>query len=61
LKDAYAVIPTSAESRGPPTNWWTVTANGIPIWHFPPIAVILPSASLQIHLSSAVRERQNGL
>ena len=23
--DAYAVIPTPAELRGPPTDWWTVT------------------------------------
>ena len=23
--DAYAVIPTPAELRGPPTDWWIVT------------------------------------
>jgi hypothetical protein len=34
--DAYVAIPTPAELRGPPTDWWTVTANGVPVWHFPP-------------------------
>jgi hypothetical protein len=34
--EAYAVIPTPAELRGPPTDWWTVTHNGVPVWHYPP-------------------------
>ena len=34
--DAYAVIPTPAELRGPPTDSWTVTRYGKPVWHFPP-------------------------
>ena len=25
--DAYAVIQTPAELRGPPVDWWTVTHN----------------------------------
>ena len=33
--EAYAVIPTPAKLRGPPTDWWTVTHNGVPVWHFP--------------------------
>ena len=38
LNDAYAVIPTPAELRGPPPDWWTVTANCVPVWHFAPDA-----------------------
>ena len=34
--DACAVIPTPAELRGPPTDWWTVTRHGEPVWFFPP-------------------------
>jgi hypothetical protein len=34
--DAYAVISTPAKLRGPPTDWWTVTHNGVPVWHYPP-------------------------
>ena len=34
--DAYAVIPTPAELRGPPVDWWTVTHHGVPVWHYPP-------------------------
>jgi hypothetical protein len=30
------VIPTPAKLRGPPTDWWTVTHNGVPVWHYPP-------------------------
>ena len=33
--DAYAVIPMPAKLRGPPTGWWTVTHNGVPLWYFP--------------------------
>ena len=33
--EAYAVIPMPAELGGP-TDWWTVTAHGVPVWHFPP-------------------------
>jgi hypothetical protein len=33
--EAYAVIPTPAKLRGPPKDWWTVTHNGVPVWHFP--------------------------
>jgi hypothetical protein len=33
--EIYAVIPTPAELGGP-TDWWTVTAHGVPVWHFPP-------------------------
>ena len=35
--EIYAVIPTPAELGGP-TDWWTVTAHGVPVWHFPPNA-----------------------
>ena len=34
--EAYEVIQTQAWLRGPPTNWWTVLANGIPVKHYPP-------------------------
>ena len=30
------VIQTPAWLRGPPTDWWTVLANGIPVRHYPP-------------------------
>jgi hypothetical protein len=30
--EIYAVIPTPAELGGP-TDWWTVTARGVPVWH----------------------------
>jgi hypothetical protein len=29
--EAYDVIPT----RGWPEGWWTITCNGIPVWHAP--------------------------
>jgi hypothetical protein len=29
------VISTPAELAGP-TDWWTVTAHGVLVWHFPP-------------------------
>jgi hypothetical protein len=32
--DAYAVIPMPAKLRGPPTDWWAVTHNGVPVWFF---------------------------
>ena len=34
--EAYAVIPMPARLRGPPTDWWAVTHNGVPVWFFPP-------------------------
>jgi hypothetical protein len=34
--EAYKVIQTPAWLRGPPTDWWTVLANGIPVRHYPP-------------------------
>ena len=34
--EAYAVIPTPVELRGPPVDRWTVTRNGVPVWHYPP-------------------------
>ena len=34
-KEAYAVIPMPAKLRGPPTDWWAVTHNGVPVWFFP--------------------------
>ena len=33
--DAYAVVPMRARLRGPPTDWWTVMHNGVPVWFFP--------------------------
>ena len=33
--EIYVVIPTPAEPGGP-TDWRTVTAHGVPVWHFPP-------------------------
>jgi hypothetical protein len=32
--DAYAVSPIPAKLRGPPTDWWAVTHNGVPVWFF---------------------------
>jgi hypothetical protein len=34
--EAYELIQTPAWLRGPPTNWCTVLANGIPVRHYPP-------------------------
>jgi hypothetical protein len=34
--EAYEVVQTPAWLRGPPTDWWTVLANGIPVRHYPP-------------------------
>ena len=34
--EAYEVIQTPAWLCGPPTDWWTVLANGIPVRHYPP-------------------------
>lgn len=33
---AYEVVPMKHESHGPPPGWWTVTCNGIPVYHFAP-------------------------
>ena len=33
--EAYAVNPTPAKLRGPPTDWWCVTKYGVPVWFFP--------------------------
>jgi len=33
--EIYAVFPTPA-GLGGPTGWWTVTAHGVLVWHFPP-------------------------
>lgn len=34
--EAYEVVPMKAEVHGPPPTWWTVTCNGIPVYHFTP-------------------------
>jgi hypothetical protein len=34
--EAYELMPTPAELRGPPTDWFMVTCNGIPVKFFPP-------------------------
>ena len=34
--EAYEVVQTPAWLRGPPTDWWTVLANGLPVRHYPP-------------------------
>jgi hypothetical protein len=34
--EAYEVVPMKWEPHGPPTSWWTVLCNGIPVWHFAP-------------------------
>ena len=34
--EAYAVISMPAKRNCPPTGWWTVTRNGVPVWFFPP-------------------------
>jgi hypothetical protein len=35
-KDVYEVKPVPPELRGPPTDWWMVTANGKPVHFFAP-------------------------
>jgi hypothetical protein len=34
--DTCQVVQRSAWLSAPPTDWWTVLANGIPIRHYPP-------------------------
>ena len=34
--EAYEVAPTKPRPHGLPSDWWTVTRNGIPVWHFSP-------------------------
>jgi len=36
--EAYDVVPMKQEPHGPPADWWTVTCNGIPVYHFSPSA-----------------------
>ena len=33
--EAYEVVQTPAWLGDPPTDWWTMMANGIPIRHYP--------------------------
>lgn len=37
--EAYEVVP--AKGDGPPSTWWTVLRNGIPVRHFGPDAKLL--------------------
>jgi hypothetical protein len=34
--EAYDVVPMEPSPHGPPPTWWTVTCNGIPVYHFSP-------------------------
>ena len=34
--EAYELMSAPAELRGPPTDWFMVTCNGIPMKFFPP-------------------------
>jgi hypothetical protein len=34
--EAYDVVPMDKHLRGPRGGWWTVTCNGIPVYHFAP-------------------------
>jgi hypothetical protein len=34
--DIYEVIPMDEHPRGPRGGWWTVTCNGVPVYHFSP-------------------------
>lgn len=34
--EAYEVVPIKREPHGPPPTWWSVTCNGIPVYHFTP-------------------------
>lgn len=36
--EAYDLKPVPAEQRGPPTDWWMVTRNGVPVRFFTPEA-----------------------
>lgn len=36
--EAYEVVPMQPGPHGPPPTWWTVTCNGIPVYHFTPEA-----------------------
>jgi hypothetical protein len=33
--EAYEVVPIEPGPHGPPTGWWTVKRNGLPVRHFP--------------------------
>jgi hypothetical protein len=33
--EGYEVVPIEAGPNGPPTGWWTVKQNGLPVRHFP--------------------------
>ena len=56
--DAYALISTPAELRGPPVDRCTVTRNGVPVWHFPPNA--RDRADRFRRVPSAAREQEEG-
>jgi hypothetical protein len=32
--EAYDLAPMEPRPHGPPPTWWTVTCNGIPVYHF---------------------------
>jgi len=34
--EAYEVEPMKPRPHGLPADWWTVTRNGVPVFHFPP-------------------------
>lgn len=36
--EAYEIVPMKQEPHGPPTDWLSVTCNGIPVRHFSPKA-----------------------
>jgi hypothetical protein len=57
--DAYAVISTPAELRGPPTDWWTATRHGEPVRHFPPTARDRAGRH-RFGLSATTRELEDG-
>jgi hypothetical protein len=33
--EAYEVVPIEPGLHGPPSGWWTVKRNGLPVRHFP--------------------------
>ena len=50
--EIYAVIPRPAELGGP-TDWWAVTAHGVPVWHFPLNALDLSTARTRRPMTDA--------
>ena len=54
--EAYDVVPMPEEPHGP-RGWWSVTANGIPVWHFGAIEKARQYATDAAHRLSMVKDK----